>query len=171
MWWLAPVFAIVALIFAVKFYNEVKAADEGDPLMITIAGYVRDGAMAYLARQYKVVTGVFVVLALVLAFMAFGLVVERFDLFVRSLPSFVPGAAAADTSAFARTLGLVLILLGVLVLGISSYRYLQFKRFIASGEARDFRSSRTDLALLVIVAAIGAFMSVYVVAQTLQGAR
>ncbi|MCB9850433.1 MAG: sodium-translocating pyrophosphatase [Phycisphaerales bacterium] len=77
IWWVAPIFAIVALIFALKFYNEVKASDEGDPNMIQIASYVRDGAMAYLARQYKVVTVVFVLLALVLAFMAFVLHVQH----------------------------------------------------------------------------------------------
>jgi K(+)-stimulated pyrophosphate-energized sodium pump len=77
IWWVAPVFAIVALIFALKFYNEVKASDEGDPLMIKIAGYVRDGAMAYLARQYKVVFVVFILLAAVLAFMAFVLHVQH----------------------------------------------------------------------------------------------
>jgi len=77
IWWVAPVFAVVALIFALKFYNEVKASDEGDPLMIKIASYVRDGAMAYLNRQYKVVAVVFVCLALVLAFMAFVLHVQH----------------------------------------------------------------------------------------------
>lgn len=99
-----------------------------------------------------------------LAFMAFGLLVERFDLFVRSLPGLVdvPGAAL---SSFARAGGLVLILLGVVVLAISSHRYLHFKRLIASAESRDFRSSRTDLALIVIVAAIGLLMAAYVIAH------
>ncbi len=77
IWWLAPSMAVVALIFAVKFYKEVLAADEGDPLMIKIAGYVRDGAMAYLKRQYKVVFFVFVALALVLLFMAVVLHVQH----------------------------------------------------------------------------------------------
>ena len=60
IWWIAPIGAIFALIMAVKFYKEVLAADEGDPLMQTIASYVREGAMAYLWRQYKVVTVVFI---------------------------------------------------------------------------------------------------------------
>ncbi|MBU0639676.1 MAG: sodium-translocating pyrophosphatase [Planctomycetes bacterium] len=76
-WWIAPVAAIIALVFAMKFYKEVQASDEGDPDMIEIAGHVRDGAMAYLKRQYKVVTVVFIVLALILAFMAFGLKVQN----------------------------------------------------------------------------------------------
>ncbi|MCH7871327.1 MAG: sodium-translocating pyrophosphatase [Planctomycetes bacterium] len=77
IWWLAPAMAVVALVFAVKFYKEVLAADEGDPLMIKIAGYVRDGAMAYLKLQYKVVFFVFMGLALVLLFMAVVLHVQH----------------------------------------------------------------------------------------------
>ena len=99
-----------------------------------------------------------------LAFMAFGLLVERFDLFVRTLSG--PNAAVAG-SALARAAGLVLILLGVLVLAIASQRYLRFKRLIASPAVKDFRSSRSDLALVVIVAAIGLFMTVYVAVQAL----
>ena len=77
IWWIAPIGAIFALIMAVKFYKEVLAADEGDELMKTIASYVRDGAMAYLWRQYKVVSVVFLVLAGILAFMAFVLHVQH----------------------------------------------------------------------------------------------
>ncbi len=77
IWWIAPIGAIFALIMAVKFYKEVLAADEGDELMKTIASYVRDGAMAYLWRQYKVVTVVFIALAGILAFMAFVLHVQH----------------------------------------------------------------------------------------------
>ncbi len=77
VWWIAPVCAVIALIFARKFYKEVEASDEGDPEMIKIASYVRDGAMAYLRRQYMVVTVVFIVLAVVLAFMAFVLHVQH----------------------------------------------------------------------------------------------
>ncbi len=77
IWYCAPAFAIVALLFARKFYSEVMAADEGDENMIKIASYVREGAMAYLNRQYKVVFWVFVVLAGILAFMAYGLHVQH----------------------------------------------------------------------------------------------
>ncbi|UCG17569.1 MAG: sodium-translocating pyrophosphatase [Phycisphaerales bacterium] len=77
VWWIAPVGALIALFFAGKFYREVKAADKGDPDMIEIAGHVREGAMAYLKRQYKVVTIVFIVLACILAFMAFVLQVQN----------------------------------------------------------------------------------------------
>ena len=77
VWWIAPIGAMVALYFAYRFYQEVKGSNEGDPEMIEISGYVREGAMAYLKRQYKVVTVVFILLALTLAYMAFGLKVQN----------------------------------------------------------------------------------------------
>ena len=77
LWWIAPIGAVIALVFARKFYKEVLASDPGDADMIEIAEFVREGAMAYLWRQYKVVTVVFIVLAAILAFMAYGLKVQN----------------------------------------------------------------------------------------------
>jgi len=77
LWYIAPVCGFVGLFMARKYYLEVRAADEGDEDMIRIAGYVREGAMAYLMRQYRVVFIVFVALFLILAWMAFGLHVQH----------------------------------------------------------------------------------------------
>ncbi|UCC50189.1 MAG: sodium-translocating pyrophosphatase, partial [Anaerolineaceae bacterium] len=71
LWWLGPVAAIVALGFAINFYRQVMKEDEGTPRMIEIAQAVRDGAMAYLTRQYKVVAIVFAVLFVVFLIMSF----------------------------------------------------------------------------------------------------
>ena len=43
-----------ALAVAWLLYGHVKAAPEGNPRMAQIARYIREGAMAYLMRQYKV---------------------------------------------------------------------------------------------------------------------
>ena len=69
--WLVPVASVVALGMAFCFFRSMMAADEGSPRMREIAGYVRSGAMSYLKQQYKVVTVVFVVLAVIFAFMAY----------------------------------------------------------------------------------------------------
>ena len=61
-WWIAPISSILALIFAVYFYKKMMTASEGTDKMIEIAGHVRDGAYAYLFRQYKVVAVVFGIL-------------------------------------------------------------------------------------------------------------
>ncbi|MBN1341711.1 MAG: sodium/proton-translocating pyrophosphatase, partial [Phycisphaerae bacterium] len=72
IWWIAPIGSVLALVFAWVFYKQVMAAGEGDPEMQEIAGYVREGAMAYLRQQYKVVSVFFVVVSALLALMAFG---------------------------------------------------------------------------------------------------
>jgi K(+)-stimulated pyrophosphate-energized sodium pump len=71
LFWIAPVSAVLALLFAWIFYRSMKKAPAGNDRMQEIAQYVREGAMAYLGRQYKVVTIVFIVLVLLLAFLAF----------------------------------------------------------------------------------------------------
>jgi len=102
-----------------------------------------------------------------LAFMAFGLLVERFDLFLRSLPELARSAPHSFASGMSRAAGLMLILLGVVVLAASTYRYLHFKRLISSRETREFGASRTDLVLVAIVGFLGLCMSIYVAAQAL----
>jgi H(+)-translocating pyrophosphatase len=70
-YWLAPFGGLLALIMAKLFHSSVMKQSEGDDDMIAIAQAVRDGAMAYLTRQYKVVAGVFVLLIVFLALMYF----------------------------------------------------------------------------------------------------
>ena len=77
VFWLVPVASIVALGMAWYFFKSMISADEGTPRMREIAKYVRDGAMAYLWQQYKVVGIVFVVLCALFAFMAYGLDVQN----------------------------------------------------------------------------------------------
>jgi len=57
-WSLSVAGSITALWFARKFYRWMMEQDEGNEQMVEIAQAVRDGADAYLKRQYKVV-GIF----------------------------------------------------------------------------------------------------------------
>ena len=57
---------------AAFFYKQMKGESEGTPEMQKIAEHVRRGAMSYLKQQYKVVTLVFIGLALLFAIMAYG---------------------------------------------------------------------------------------------------
>ncbi|MCH5311023.1 MAG: sodium-translocating pyrophosphatase [Prevotella sp.] len=75
--WLVPVASVVALSMAWYFFRQMMQEDEGTPRMCEIAGHVRRGAMAYLKQQYRVVTIVFVVLALIFSFMAYMLKVQN----------------------------------------------------------------------------------------------
>ncbi|MBM4025562.1 MAG: sodium-translocating pyrophosphatase [Planctomycetes bacterium] len=71
MWWLAPFAAVCALGFAIYFYKKMIQAPPGTERMIEIAEYVREGAYAYLFRQYSVVALVFLILLVVFAFLAY----------------------------------------------------------------------------------------------------
>ncbi|MCR5270312.1 MAG: sodium-translocating pyrophosphatase [Prevotella sp.] len=75
--WLVPAASVAALGMAYFFFRSMMKADEGTVRMKEIAAYVRDGAMAYLKQQYKVVTIVFVILALIFSVMAYGFGVQN----------------------------------------------------------------------------------------------
>lgn len=45
---------LVGLVFAMMFYIRVKAQPSGNETMNRIAGYIREGALAFLTREYKV---------------------------------------------------------------------------------------------------------------------
>ena len=77
VFWLIPIASIVALGMAWYFFRTMMKEDEGTERMKEIAAHVRKGAMAYLKQQYKVVTIVFIVLAIVFAFMAYVLKVQN----------------------------------------------------------------------------------------------
>ncbi|MHA1567400.1 MAG: sodium-translocating pyrophosphatase, partial [Alphaproteobacteria bacterium] len=76
-WIIAFIASITALIFAHRFFKGMMAADEGNPEMVEIAGHVRTGADAYLWQQYKVVFLFFVLIFILLLFMAFYLHVQN----------------------------------------------------------------------------------------------
>ncbi len=71
IWYMAPLTSLLALGFAVYFYRKMMEAPEGTEKMIEIAHHVREGAYAYLFRQYSVVSIVFVVLLAIFAFLAY----------------------------------------------------------------------------------------------------
>ena len=72
LFWIVPVCAITALLFARIFFKGMMKESEGTDTMKRIAGHVRKGAMAYLRQQYRVVALVFLVLCAFFAWMAYG---------------------------------------------------------------------------------------------------
>lgn len=71
VFWIVPIASLLALGFAWYFFKTMMKNSEGTDRMKEIAQYVREGAMAYLARQYKVVGIVFAVLVVLLTLMAY----------------------------------------------------------------------------------------------------
>jgi K(+)-stimulated pyrophosphate-energized sodium pump len=71
LWYIAPGGSILALGFAIFFYKKMMTAPEGNEKMIEIARHVREGAYAYLYRQYGVVSLVFLILLIIFAVLAY----------------------------------------------------------------------------------------------------
>ncbi len=71
MFWLLPLAALLSLVFAWFFFKNMMKNSEGTDRMKEIAQYVREGAMAYIRRQYRVVALVFGVLLIILIFLAY----------------------------------------------------------------------------------------------------
>jgi K(+)-stimulated pyrophosphate-energized sodium pump len=71
LFWIVPIASVIALGFAYYFFKNMMKSSEGTPRMIEIAQYVREGAMAYLKRQYRVVALVFLVMLVLLGVLAY----------------------------------------------------------------------------------------------------
>ena len=70
VWWFVPLSSLVALGVALYFFGWMEMEEEGNDDMKRIAGHVRDGAMAYLREQYRVVGIVFATLFVVFVLLA-----------------------------------------------------------------------------------------------------
>lgn len=65
---IAPIAAVIGLIVAFALSSWISKVDEGTDRMKEIAGYIREGAMAFLRREYKTMIIVIVVLFLLIGF-------------------------------------------------------------------------------------------------------
>jgi K(+)-stimulated pyrophosphate-energized sodium pump len=66
--YLVPLCGVAALGFAFVRSAWIKRQDPGDETMVRIAGYIREGAMAFLAREYRVLAVFVAAVAILLAF-------------------------------------------------------------------------------------------------------
>ncbi len=74
IWWIAPLASLLAIGLALFLYRQMMVNSEGNEKMREIARYIREGAFAYLQRQYRVVSMVFGLFFLLFVAMAvFGL--------------------------------------------------------------------------------------------------
>ncbi len=92
----APVVGVVALLFALWKAMWVKKQDMGTDRMKEIAGYIQEGAMAFLGREYKVLSIFVVVVAILLAVSNAGLEDSSWMIAV----SFVVGAFCSALAGY-----------------------------------------------------------------------
>jgi len=78
LFFLSPLGAAAALLFAYIFFRKMMSAPEGDELMADISKSVRTGAMAYLREQYRAVILFFVFAFIFIGFLSFVLKVQSY---------------------------------------------------------------------------------------------
>jgi inner membrane protein YidH len=93
--------------------------------------------------------------------MAFGFVIEKFDLFVRYLTIGGQLAALPAPGHRAQGAGMALLVVGLLIVGLATWGFLTNRRLIDAPERSVYRATLPNVALGVVVAALGVFLVVY----------
>ncbi len=95
LFWIAPAGSILSLLFAFYLSRTTKRFDEGTDIMRQIAQAIREGARAYLRRQYRVVTIIFAAVFVILLVLALNNMLPIFVPFI-----FVSGGFFSALSGF-----------------------------------------------------------------------
>jgi putative membrane protein len=97
-----------------------------------------------------------------IAVMAFGFIVEKFDLFLEvAAPSLVGRPLSLPGHRFGNIAGLALIALGTAMVAVAAARFLVIAKQIDSEERRPGTGSRIDIALAALLVLLGSALFVY----------
>jgi putative membrane protein len=97
-----------------------------------------------------------------IAVMAFGFIVEKFDLFLEvAAPSLAGRTLSLPGQKFGNIAGLALIVLGTAMVAIAAVRFLLTAKNIDSKEAHPASGPRIDVALAALLILLGSALFVY----------
>lgn len=97
-----------------------------------------------------------------IAVMAFGFLIERFDLFLASLSHLVGKAIAGVHLRGAEWAGLLLIVFGALIILLATLRFLRCRRSIDDGQAVPYAGTLAEKVLTTILVIMALFLVAYV---------
>jgi putative membrane protein len=105
-----------------------------------------------------------------IAVMAFGFVIERFDLFIRmTVPQLAQQKLAPHSQMLANVAGLAFILLGVAMIAIAAVRFVRTARDIDSENDVPTPGERLDLTLAILIALLGLALFLYLLRAVVPG--
>jgi putative membrane protein len=97
-----------------------------------------------------------------IAVMAFGFIVEKFDLFLEvAAPSLAGRALSLPGQRFANIAGLALIVMGTAMVAIAGFRFVVAAKRIDSEDVQPGTGSRIDVALAALLFLLGCCLFVY----------
>jgi putative membrane protein len=103
-----------------------------------------------------------------IAVVAFGFLIERFDLFLRFAARDVAHAAAPAHTNAANFIGILFVVIGLAMIVISTARFFRTEKDIDSPELVSGPRDRLDLTLSVLLALLGFSLLLYLVSAILQ---
>lgn len=97
-----------------------------------------------------------------IAVMAFGFLIERFDLFLKfAMPQPAQQQFAPHSQAFANAAGLAFIAIGVAMIVLAGLRFVKTGKDIESEQVVASPGERVDLALALLIGLLGVSMLLY----------
>jgi len=101
-----------------------------------------------------------------IAVMAFGFLVERFDLFLQvTRASFLAHATVLPSPHFGQTAGLALIVFGLAIIAVATIRFVNTARKIDDTKSYAGPGTRFDLTLSVLLFLLGCALLAYLVSS------
>ncbi len=98
-----------------------------------------------------------------IAIMAFGFLIEKFDLFISYLGEKVGDKIHFQTSLSAELSGILLFIVGILIVITATVRFFTYKKSIESDESIPYSVRKTNILLSSLVILISVFLVVYMV--------
>ncbi|KKS19776.1 MAG: hypothetical protein UU78_C0074G0002 [Candidatus Roizmanbacteria bacterium GW2011_GWC2_41_7] len=160
----APITALLALAYGVYLSKRTLAEDEGSDKLKMISKAISDGAMAYLAKQFKVVLPIMLVLAILLAWglgigiavtfllgATFSAIIGYFGMWiavkanVRTANNALKGLNPALRTAFGAGTVNGMLVVGLGLLGVSLIYMWSYFSFISQGAEMVAKSATTVL--------------------------
>jgi putative membrane protein len=97
-----------------------------------------------------------------IAVMAFGFLIERFDLFVRvAAPQLAEQQLGTHGEGFANWAGLAFIIIGIVTIAVAWLRFSRTAKDIDSHDEVASPGERFDLALAIMIGLLGASLALY----------
>jgi putative membrane protein len=97
-----------------------------------------------------------------IAMMAFGFVIERFDLFLQvAAPQLAGRQLGTHSQAFANVAGLAFIAIGVVMIVLAGFRFIRTTKNIDSEEEVPSAGERFDVALATLIGLLGVALFLY----------
>jgi putative membrane protein len=103
-----------------------------------------------------------------IAIMAFGFLIEKFDLFISYLGKTIGDEKHFKPSLSAELVGLSLFLVGVFIIVTATVRFIMYKKSIEAEEIIPYSVKKTNLSLSALMICIALFLIVYIVHQIIE---